>query len=635
MNRIYTYIILLLMFLVETVYGTAETNYPIIFQNDTIGYFYKGIANLDANERAEFTNRKLDLLKDSIISKRNLKIVSDSDYSHIYFDDIAIISLDKSDASLINLDKEQQIKSIFDNLQKSISHNKSFFSDENLLEKSLFTLALLLVTFLFIFIILKYYPRIYIFLTNRENRYFRAIIIRDFEIISAKSELTVILSILQLLRLFLLFLVIKNSLKILFDIWDLDSSGNVLRIIDGLISAVFLTIIVHLILKMFVSIFEAFIIRLSKWRGSLIKSIQFQSLELLSEERMADAILLTAKILRVATIIFITYIYLTILFSLFYFTEDWSSTLVDYIITPITNVSMSVINYLPNLFNIAIISIAIYYLSKFVKFIFLEIQKGNIKISGFHEEWALPTFKIVRFLLFAFGAIVIFPYLPGSNSPFFQGITIFLGVLFSLGSSTAVSNMVAGSVITYMRPFKIGDRIKIADATGDVIEKTLLVTRIRTIKNVDITIPNSMVLSSHIINYSANAQTTGLILNTTITIGYDVPWKTVHELLLNSAKLTPDILESPEPFVLQTSLDDYYVSYQLNAYTKNANSTARIYSNLHSNIQDEFNRRGVEILSPAYSAIRDGNKITIPEDYLPKDYKAPGFNIPGFDKFFK
>jgi small-conductance mechanosensitive channel len=187
--------------------------------------------------------------------------------------------------------------------------------------------------------------------------------------------------------------------------------------------------------------------------------------------------------------------------------------------------------------------------------------------------------------------------------------------------------MVAGLVITYMRPFKEGDRIKIGDVTGDVIEKTLLVTRLRTPKNEEVTIPNSSVLSGNTVNYSTMARTVGLIIHTTVTIGYDVPWKKMHQALLNAADRTELLQKEPKPFVLQTSLDDFYVSYQINAFTRETNRHNRLYSNLHQNIQDCCNEMGIEIMSPHYRSARDGNATTIPADYLPKDYKAPGFNV--------
>jgi small-conductance mechanosensitive channel len=178
-----------------------------------------------------------------------------------------------------------------------------------------------------------------------------------------------------------------------------------------------------------------------------------------------------------------------------------------------------------------------------------------------------------------------------------------------------------------MRLFKIGDRVKIGEVFGDVIEKSTLVTRVRTIKNEIISIPNSTVMNSHTINYSSDAPEKGLIVHSTVTIGYDVPWKQMHETLIEAAKRTELIMPEPSPFVLQTSLDDFYVSYQINAYTKEPNKQAIIYSDLHQNIQDVCNENGIEILSPHYRAARDGNMSTIPSGYLPKDYIPPSFNI--------
>jgi small-conductance mechanosensitive channel len=264
-----------------------------------------------------------------------------------------------------------------------------------------------------------------------------------------------------------------------------------------------------------------------------------------------------------------------------------------------------------------------------MKFIAGEVDRGLLTIPGFYHDWAKPTFNIVKFLLIAFSFVIIFPYLPGSDSPIFQGVSVFVGILFSLGSSSAISNVVAGLVITYMRPFKPGDRIRIGEVTGDVVEKSLLVTRVRTIKNELITIPNSAILQGHTINYTTSAFEHGLILHSTVTIGYDVPWKQIHELLVNAAIATEGVLqiEGKRPFVLQTSLDDFYVSYQLNVVTEQAHHMARIYSDLHQNIQDKFNEAGVEIMSPHYRADRDGNVVTIPPEYRPKDYQAPPFNV--------
>jgi small-conductance mechanosensitive channel len=367
--------------------------------------------------------------------------------------------------------------------------------------------------------------------------------------------------------------------------------------------------------------------KIESWRGTRIRSIKIQSVEILHEDRIVELLIKTVKWLRILFFLAFFSFYFLIVFSLFPWTRGLSAKLYDYIAAPVEKIGHGILSYLPNLFYIAIIIIFTHLAIRITRFFFLEIEKRTITLPGFFPEWAMPTFKILRFLAIAFALVVAFPYLPGSESPAFRGVTIFLGVLLSLGSTSAVANIVAGFILTYMRALNLGDRVKIADTIGDVVEKNLLITRIRTIKNVDITIPNTMVLGSHIINYSSSAKDYGLILHTSVTIGYDAPWRKVHELLIAAALSTENIVELPAPFVLQTSLDDFYVTYELNTYTEKPSMMARTYSELHQNIQDKFNEAGLEIMSSHYSQLRDGNHTTIPEDYLPSSYRAPAIRV--------
>ncbi|MDD3196307.1 MAG: mechanosensitive ion channel family protein, partial [Paludibacter sp.] len=319
------------------------------------------------------------------------------------------------------------------------------------------------------------------------------------------------------------------------------------------------------------------------------------------------------KAIKWFIILLLVYLLLPLVFSIFPFTRGWADTLLNFIWKPFSGIMLSVWEYLPNLFTIIVIIVVFKYTIRFVRYLFGEIEAGKLKVSGFHEDWSMPTFSIVKFLLYAFMFILIFPYLPGSDSGIFQGVSVFLGLLVSLGSSSAISNMVAGLVITYMRPFKEGDRIQLGDVTGIVLEKTLLVTRLRTVKNEEITIPNSAVLSGNTTNYSAVAKSEGLILYTSVTIGYDVPWRDVHAALLEAASRTDKLITGKQAFVLQTSLDDFYVAYQLNVFSSESEVVAPIYSQLHQNIQDVFAERGIEIMSPHYRAERDGSDVAIPK----------------------
>lgn len=359
------------------------------------------------------------------------------------------------------------------------------------------------------------------------------------------------------------------------------------------------------------------------------KGFNYNNIKILSPQKQQALAMQLYSFVKGIILVLIVYLSLPLLFSIFPATEAYTTTLLRWILTPAKSAVMGFVDFLPSLVTIIVIVVIFRYTIKVIKFFFEEIKKENIKIDGFYNDWAMPTFNIVRFLLLAFMVVIIFPYLPGSESPIFKGVSVFVGVLFSLGSSNAIANMVAGLVITYMRPFKIGDFIKIGDVSGEVIEKTALVTRIRTPKFEDITIPNSTVLSSTSTNYSSNTKqvNNGLLIHTTVTIGYDVPWKDIHKALIDAALKTQMIEKTPPPFVLQTSLDDFYVSYQINVYTKQPTKQPLIYSSLHQSIQDSFNEAGIEIMSPHYNALRDGNMTTIPENYLKNDYKPSSFNI--------
>lgn len=370
------------------------------------------------------------------------------------------------------------------------------------------------------------------------------------------------------------------------------------------------------------------------WRSRWIPSLKLLGVEILSSDRVADFITETIKLLRWGILLNLLYFYINLTLSFFPWTKGLSRILFGYVAAAFSTLVSRLVTYLPNLFFLAIIVISTNYSLKVLRFLSTEIKQGHLTFPGFYSEWAQPTYKLLQFTVLAFAASVAFPYLPGSETPAFQGISIFLGVLLSLGSSSTIANVLSGIILTYTRAFKEGDRVQITDTVGDVVDKALFVTRIRTIKNVVITIPNSSVLSSHIINYSAavsDPQAPPLILHTTITLGYDIPWRKVHEALTKAAIKTSLILPEPAPFVLQTSLGDFYISYELNAYTQSPGVMAKIYSELHQHIQDQCNEADIEILSPHYRAVRDGNETTIPAEYLPEDYQAPGFRVQSID----
>lgn len=381
-----------------------------------------------------------------------------------------------------------------------------------------------------------------------------------------------------------------------------------------------LAAIIILALAMFCSLYltsRIFYLWIYSWiknqKNKLFKGIKINNYELMTPSRQVAAILLFSRFLRVGLLILIIALFLPLFFSIFPFTKGFAIQLWQYILHPIIGIISGIIRYIPNILTILVIFLFTHYLLRLLHFIAREVEREAIVIEGFYPDWSRPTFNIIRTLAYIFMFIVIYPYLPFSESPIFKGVSILLGLLLSLGSTSAVSNVVAGLVLTYMRPFQIGDRVQIGEVTGDILEKNLLVIRLLTIKNENITLSNSFVLSNHTINYSTVSKERGLVLHTSVTIGYDTPWRMIHNLLLEAANNTSGILKDMNPFVLQKSLDDFYVTYELNAYTDQPAQMVQIYSELHQNIQDAFNQAGVEILSPHYRSVRNGNSSLVVE----------------------
>lgn len=401
-------------------------------------------------------------------------------------------------------------------------------------------------------------------------------------------------------------------------ILSLKKEHNILQITKRVALFILVLVIQYLFFKLTNYLFRKLRRQIIWVKQNKLKSITVRDYEFLNTHRQGRILIFLNNILRYIVLLIQLMFSVPMLFAIFPQTENLAMRLFTYIIEPIKMVIKSVVEYIPNLFIIIVIYYCIKYIIKGIQYIANEIESEKLKITGFYPDWAQPTFNIIRFLLYAFMIAMVYPYLPGSDSGVFQGISVFVGLIISLGSSTVIGNIIAGFVITYMRPFKLGDRIKLNETTGNVIEKTPFVTRIRTPKNEVVTIPNSFIMSSHTVNFSASARQFGLIIHTTVTIGYDIPWRQVHQLLINAARSTPGVQSHPKPFVLETELQDYYPCYQINAYIKDADQLAQIYSDLHQNIQDVFNEAGIEIMSPHYYAERDGSDITIPPEYSKK-----------------
>lgn len=346
-----------------------------------------------------------------------------------------------------------------------------------------------------------------------------------------------------------------------------------------------------------------------------------------ASQPMRLTILFFLRVARIVLWLVLLIVLLPIVLSFFPATRGLYDQIVELIREPLIAVWEGFVQFLPNLFFILVITITAWLIIRAERAFFDQIEKGNIRLGGFEPEWAPLTKNLLMVLLIVLTLVVVFPYLPFSDAPAFQGLTVFLGLLITLSSSSAISNLIAGILLTYNGAFHVGDLVELGGTLGTVVEKRLFTTSVRTFKNEQVSIPNSAVLSASIRNYSALAKNSGLIVHTEITIGYDAPWRQVHQLMIDAAKATKGILADPPPFVLQRALNDWHVSYEINAYTREAEIMPRILSELMSNLQDKFNAAGVEIMSPSFYALRDGNTVTIPAEQRAGDYQAPWFRV--------
>ena len=416
---------------------------------------------------------------------------------------------------------------------------------------------------------------------------------------------------------------VKNSVS------QYRSERSTRELFFDLLSVAIATIVLMMLIGALNLIFPFLFRRIEASRITIFHPIRIQGLQLLSADRQADVLIFFLRIVRWLMILSLLYVYIPLVMSFFPQTERIGNFVLNTVYGSLKLILNSIVYFLPNVFIIALIVITAYYLIRFCQVFFRAIDNGTLAIPGFYQEWSEPTYKLAVILIAAVAAVLVFPYIPGFDSPSFRGLSFLFGALISLGGVNAVANVIGGYITIYTRAFQLGDRVRLGEYIGIVLEKTVLSTRIRTPSNEIVTVPNSLLLTSTIVNYTATLRDVKepLILSTTITLGYDVPWRKVHQTLVDAALACTEIVSDPAPHVVQTSLDDYYVSYELRAYTKNTIQLKQVYSELYQNIQDKCNEVDIEIMSPHYSAIRDGHQSTIPENYLPRNYVPPGFRF--------
>ena len=320
-------------------------------------------------------------------------------------------------------------------------------------------------------------------------------------------------------------------------------------------------------------------------------------------------------------VIVIVFVYLRNVFALFPWTRGLSIRLLQIAVGPLETLANAFINQVPNLVFLLVLALLTRYLVKLIKLFFQSVADGTVKLHNFDAEWAWHTYRLVRTLIVALAVIVAYPYIPGSESEAFKGISLFIGLVFSLGSSSLIGNLIAGYSMVYRRAFKPGDRVKIGDHFGEVMRQRLLVTHIRTPKNEEVIVPNSTILGSDIVNYSSMAREPGLILHTRVSINYSTPWRQVEAMLIEAAGRTPGLLREPRPYILQKALGDFAVTYELNAYTQTPEQMPKLYADMHRNILDVFNEYGVQIMVPAYEGDPAEPKIVAKADWYPAPAK--------------
>ena len=337
-----------------------------------------------------------------------------------------------------------------------------------------------------------------------------------------------------------------------------------------------------------------------------IHSLVIKGYELWNVHQTKRLLLLATRFLQVLLVVLQLIISLPLLFSIFPETEKFTWKMINYIWEPLRDIMLSLINYFPNLVKIVVIIYVVRWLLKGIRHITDEITAGRLKIDKFYEDWAQPTYQIIRIFVIAFTVVVIWPWLPGSESGIFKGVSIFVAALFSLGSTTTIGNLISGIIITYMRPFLVGDYVRIDNREGVVVEKNAFITRLKDIKGNIVTVPNNSILSQQTVNYSAALRHgKGSIIHSDFTFTYVVPRETIEKYLLEAAGRCELLLKDPAPFVLITALEDFYTRYEINAYTRETERLFAVYSELHHHIVDVFREHQLNPTSSHFVSVKE------------------------------
>jgi small-conductance mechanosensitive channel len=339
---------------------------------------------------------------------------------------------------------------------------------------------------------------------------------------------------------------------------------------------------------------------------------------------MLRAMQSSVRTARVVAWVAVIVVWLDVVLGQFPWTRWLSDDIAALLLDPLATIALGIADYIPNLLFLVVLAIVTRFGIRMLRLYFDGLERGRVRLLNFEREWALPSYKIARTLVLGIALVMAYPYLPGSGSEALKGLSVFAGLLLSLGASSSVANLIAGYLTTFGRVFRVGDLIRVGDVMGQVTQVRLLTTRVRTIRNEEVTIPNATIMSSSVTNYSSLAREKGLMLQTEVGIGYETPWRQVHAMLLEAARRTPVLLTEPAPFVWQRQLGDFAVVYQLNVYKQVAEALPAAYSDLHQNILDVFNEYGVQIMTPAYEGDPEQPKVVPKEQWFTAPAKPAG-----------
>lgn len=354
----------------------------------------------------------------------------------------------------------------------------------------------------------------------------------------------------------------------------------------------------------------------SRILAKIEKGVQIQSFEVVQRQHLWMVYRGLVDLIQISVAAIVIYLYLQHVLQLFPWTRGVGLALLTMLVSPLRILWDGFIGFIPDLIFLIILFFIVRYILRVIRLFFMNLERGDVRLGSFEPEWAQPTFRLVRTFIVLLAIVVAYPYIPGSDSSAFKGISVFMGIMLSLGSSSLIGNIMAGYTMTYRKAFHIGDRIKVGEHVGVVQDISMLVTRLQSPKNEEIIIPNSQILSTEVINYSTIAKTGGLILHTTVGIGYETPWRQVEAMLLEAASRTKDALKEPIPFVRQMALGDFAVTYEINVFCDDTTRIPFIYTDLNRNILDVFNEYGVQIMTPNYEGDPEVPKIVPKEQWF-------------------